>query len=307
MPGSTFKVLTTASPSRTAWSTSTRSSPTRTRGCRRRPTTRSRTSAASAAAATCPRCSRAAATSRSPSWPSTSARSAMVEGVADWGVGETFPIDLPRPAASTFGDVADLAQNLPLLAIRGFGQNEDQMVPLHMAMVASTVANGGQMMKPYVVQATLDHDGAVLEQTDAEVWKTPISPETAATMQRPDAQRRQAAARRAAASPSTTGSRPPPRPAPPSSTAPAAGALERLDHRLRPGRRPAVRGRRDAQGHQRRDQASTGGRLAGPIAKQVLDHGVRRRGGRLMADARCGERRAQPEPASSVDLAGRRR
>ena len=73
------------------------------RGCRRRPTTRSRTSRARRAAATSPRCSRAAATSRSPSWPSTSASDRMVQGVADWGVGEPVPIDLPRPAASTFG------------------------------------------------------------------------------------------------------------------------------------------------------------------------------------------------------------
>ena len=61
----------------------------------------------------------------------------MVAGVADWGVGEPLPIDLPRPAASTFGSTDDLDQNLPLLAIRGFGQNEVQMVPLHMAMVAA--------------------------------------------------------------------------------------------------------------------------------------------------------------------------
>jgi peptidoglycan glycosyltransferase len=103
----------------------------------------------------------------------------MVQGVADWGVGEPIPIDLPRPAASTFGATEDLAQNLPLLAIRGFGQNDDQMVPLHMAMVAATVANGGQMMKPYVVDQTLAHDGSVLSQTQPEVWKTPISPATA--------------------------------------------------------------------------------------------------------------------------------
>ena len=57
------------------------------------------------------------------------------------------------------------------------------MVPLHMAMVASTVANGGQMMKPYVVQETLDHDGNVLASTTPSVWKTPITPETATTMQ----------------------------------------------------------------------------------------------------------------------------
>ena len=78
-------------------------------------------------------------------------RARWSQGVADWGVGEAVPIDLPRPAASTFGGTDDLDQNLPLLAIRGFGQNEVQMVPLHMAMVAAAVANGGQMMKPYVV------------------------------------------------------------------------------------------------------------------------------------------------------------
>ena len=56
------------------------------------------------------------------------------------------------------------------------------MVPMHMAMVAATVANGGQMMQPYVVQQTLDHDGNVLDTTEPTVWKTPITPETAATL-----------------------------------------------------------------------------------------------------------------------------
>jgi peptidoglycan glycosyltransferase len=103
----------------------------------------------------------------------------MVQAVADWGVGETVPIDLPRPAASTFGPTDALDQNLPLLAIRGFGQNEVQMVPLHMAMVAATVANGGQMMQPYVVQETRDHDGNVLDSASPTTWKTPITPATA--------------------------------------------------------------------------------------------------------------------------------
>jgi peptidoglycan glycosyltransferase len=103
----------------------------------------------------------------------------MVAGVEDWGLGEELPIDLPRAAASTFGDTENLDQELPLLGIRGFGQNDDQMVPLHMAMVAGTVANGGQMMEPYVVEATYDNDGRVLDRTDPEVWKTPITPQTA--------------------------------------------------------------------------------------------------------------------------------
>jgi penicillin-binding protein A len=106
----------------------------------------------------------------------------FLAGAEAWGIGEPIPIDLPRPAASTLGDTSDLDQNLPLLGIRAFGQSEDQMVPLHMAMAAATVANGGRMMKPYVVNEVLDHQGDVIERTEPEVWRTPISPETAATM-----------------------------------------------------------------------------------------------------------------------------
>lgn len=105
------------------------------------------------------------------------------EGVQRWGVGEDVPIDLPGAAASTVGDFSDIDDNLPLLAIRGFGQNDDQMVPLHMAMVAATVANNGAMMKPYVVDTEIDHDGNVISQTQPEVWKRPISRETAGILQ----------------------------------------------------------------------------------------------------------------------------
>ena len=104
---------------------------------------------------------------------------AMVAGTEAWGIGEPLPIDLPRPAASTFGNTDNLAQELPLLAIRGFGQSEVQMVPLHMAMVAGTVANGGRMMEPYAVESTFDQAGRVLDRASPRVWKTPISPEVA--------------------------------------------------------------------------------------------------------------------------------
>jgi peptidoglycan glycosyltransferase len=106
----------------------------------------------------------------------------MVAGTRDWGLDQDIPIDLPRAAQSTFGDTSNLDEELPLLAIRGFGQNEVQMVPLHMAMIAGTVANGGVMMEPYVVEATFDHQGRVLDRTEPDAWKRPISPATAATM-----------------------------------------------------------------------------------------------------------------------------
>lgn len=103
----------------------------------------------------------------------------MIAGVARWGIGQPVPIDLPRPAASTFGNTDNLANELPLLAIRGFGQNDVQMVPLHMALIAAGIGNGGNIMRPFVVQATLDHAGRTLETTQPEVWQTPLSPQNA--------------------------------------------------------------------------------------------------------------------------------
>ena len=104
----------------------------------------------------------------------------FVAGTKNWGIDEQLPIDLPRAATSTIGNVENLDKALPLLAIRGFGQSEVQMVPLHMAMVAGAVANGGQMMSPYVVDATFDQAGRELNRTSPSLWKTPISPATAA-------------------------------------------------------------------------------------------------------------------------------
>ncbi len=106
----------------------------------------------------------------------------MVAGAMAWGIGEPLPFDLPGSATSHFGEVSDFANAIPKLAIRGFGQDDDSIVPMHMAMFAATIANGGQMMAPYVVDATLDHSGKVLSKTAPTVWKTPITPQTAAMM-----------------------------------------------------------------------------------------------------------------------------
>jgi len=104
---------------------------------------------------------------------------AMVAATERFGVGTEIPFDLPRPATARFGSVEYFEQNLPLLAIGGFGQGETQLSPLHMAMVAASVANGGRMMRPHVVAATYDHDGRLLDRTVPGVWQTPMSEPTA--------------------------------------------------------------------------------------------------------------------------------
>lgn len=200
----------------------------------------------------------------------------MVAGTEAWGIGERIPIDLPRPVASRFGEVEFFRDNLPLLAIGGFGQGEDAMVPVHMAMIAGTVANGGRMMKPYVVQATLDHEGKVLTRTPPQVWKTPISRTTADTLTTlmigvvnqgtgrqmqlapgPDGRPIQAAAKTGTAQLNVTG--------PERSNAWIIGFAPAQNPRYAVA--VVLKGGPDDE-----ISAGTGGRLAGPIAKQVLDY-----------------------------------
>ncbi|HEY4609577.1 MAG TPA: penicillin-binding protein 2 [Ilumatobacteraceae bacterium] len=195
----------------------------------------------------------------------------MVDATKKWGIGEPVPIDLPAPASSSFGEVSDFTDNLPLLAIGGFGQGSTTMVPLHMAMVASTIANGGVMMKPHVIDATLDHSGQTLSRTSPSVWKTPIQPSTADTLTtlmigvvnqgtgRPMqlAGGIQAAAKTGTAQLNTTG--------PERSNAwiigfaPAEAPQYAISVVLKGGPNDEI-------------SAGTGGKLAGPIAKTVLDY-----------------------------------
>ncbi|MEY4361672.1 MAG: hypothetical protein RL391_978 [Actinomycetota bacterium] len=106
----------------------------------------------------------------------------MVEASRRFGIGEKIPFDLPRPVSSTFGDVGYFEDNLPLLAIGGFGQGNTQMVPLHMALIAASVANQGAMMRPFVIDSTYDHTGRLMKRTAPSIWKQTMTPATASIM-----------------------------------------------------------------------------------------------------------------------------
>jgi penicillin-binding protein A len=66
--------------------------------------------------------------------------------------------------------------------LSSFGQASDRVSPLQMAMVSAAVANGGQLMKPTVVETISAPDLSVLQEFSPEVYSNPISAETAATM-----------------------------------------------------------------------------------------------------------------------------
>jgi peptidoglycan glycosyltransferase len=63
-----------------------------------------------------------------------------------------------------------------------FGQERMLVTPLQMAMVAAGVANGGVVMKPFVVDRILEPEGSILTKTGPEEVGRAVSPETAAEL-----------------------------------------------------------------------------------------------------------------------------
>ncbi len=85
----------------------------------------------------------------------------MRDQAAKFGVGETIstPLDV---AKSDMGPQEELAA----LAQASIGQRNNQMTPLQMAMIAAGIANGGEVMKPYLVNKITGPDGGELESAD---------------------------------------------------------------------------------------------------------------------------------------------
>jgi peptidoglycan glycosyltransferase len=63
-----------------------------------------------------------------------------------------------------------------------FGQERLQVTPLQMLMVGATIANGGVVPRPYIVDKILGHDGSVVSRTRASSLGRAIKSETAAEL-----------------------------------------------------------------------------------------------------------------------------
>jgi peptidoglycan glycosyltransferase len=91
-------------------------------------------------------------------------------GIDDSGF--TMPL---KVVPSTVGAIASQAE----LAHASIGQQNVQITPLQGAMIAATVANGGKLMKPYLVDKVRAPDLTVIDQTDPEVLSRPITAQVA--------------------------------------------------------------------------------------------------------------------------------
>jgi peptidoglycan glycosyltransferase len=69
--------------------------------------------------------------------------------------------------------------SLPLTAFSAIGQFSDTVTPLQEAMLAATVADGGTLMKPYLIQQVTASDLSVVDSTTPQSMGQPISSTTA--------------------------------------------------------------------------------------------------------------------------------
>jgi peptidoglycan glycosyltransferase len=105
---------------------------------------------------------------------------AMVDTAGAFGFNQDVPIDLPRPARSSFPAEEEFDNDLPKLAQSSIGQNDVSSTPLQMALVAAAVANDGEVMTPHVVREVRDDQGEVVDTIDADdVWTQAMSEDTA--------------------------------------------------------------------------------------------------------------------------------
>lgn len=92
-----------------------------------------------------------------------------------------FGSSVSIPMRST-PSVYPVGMDAPQLMLSSFGQYDDKVTPLQMAMVSSAIANGGVLMHPTVVNRILRSDLSVVQDFTPSVFSTPITPQTAATM-----------------------------------------------------------------------------------------------------------------------------
>ena len=62
------------------------------------------------------------------------------------------------------------------------GQGDTLVTPLHMALITSTIANGGVMMRPYYVDHIETYDGDMVTQNDPSVYKKILTPDEAGVL-----------------------------------------------------------------------------------------------------------------------------
>ncbi|TWE10407.1 peptidoglycan D,D-transpeptidase FtsI family protein [Rudaeicoccus suwonensis] len=89
------------------------------------------------------------------------------------------PLSIPM---SVTPSVFPATLNLPQLAQSSIGQFDVRASPMQMAMVSAAIANGGKEMTPYLVSSVRDTNLDVIQSTSPKVFSNPISSQVASEL-----------------------------------------------------------------------------------------------------------------------------
>lgn len=103
-------------------------------------------------------------------------------GITSEALGFNTDLSYDWPVPQAVWPTEALALDDAALAQSGIGERDVRATPLHMAMVASAVANNGVLFSPYVVQGLFTADGETVESTSPTEFGRAMSSETASVL-----------------------------------------------------------------------------------------------------------------------------
>jgi peptidoglycan glycosyltransferase len=108
---------------------------------------------------------------------------AFVPAINNCGVGVgPPPLDIPGAVGSTGPAAGSYEANRAFFAKDAIGQQDVAVTPLEMALAAAGIANGGVIMAPHVVHEIQDADGQSVKTIDNTPWRTCITPQNAVAL-----------------------------------------------------------------------------------------------------------------------------
>jgi peptidoglycan glycosyltransferase len=103
-------------------------------------------------------------------------------GEAANGFGFNRVLDFPLEPAESVFLTDQLLDDPAALGQSGIGERDVRVTPLQMAMIAAGVANGGQVMVPFLVSRTFNAEGAEVRATEPRLLGQAISADSAAVL-----------------------------------------------------------------------------------------------------------------------------
>lgn len=96
-----------------------------------------------------------------------------------------FNQTLPTRLSNTKNSSFSLNSDSPYAEVMqtAIGQGNTLMTPLHMAMITSAIANGGELMKPYIMDYSMNNQGELVKQYQPETYGKLLSSNEAAVME----------------------------------------------------------------------------------------------------------------------------